>query len=236
MGKCNKTKKKAYFKPYELVFWIASLLIIALAFLIFDRKSPLSLLASLVGVSSLVFNSKGNPLGQALIIVFSVFYGIISFEARYFGEMITYIGMSLPMAVIALISWIRNPFEKGKSEVKINEISRREVILALIASLFVTVAFYFILSYLGTANLIVSTLSVTTSFTAAYFTARRSSLFALFYAFNDLVLIVLWTVEAFRDSSAICVVICFLAFLVLDLYTFVAWRRMAKRQNGACES
>ena len=232
MKKYNKTKKKAYFTRLELAIWLGFAALIIVAFLLFDRKNPLSLAASLVGISSLIFNAKGNPLGQALILVFSLLYAIISYEARYFGEMITYMCMSAPMALIALIGWIRNPYEKGKSEVRVNQISIREIGFAVFLSAVVTVIIYFVLRKLGTATLTVSTVSVATSFVAAYFTARRSALFALFYAANDLVLILLWSIAIKEGPSAVCVVICFVAFLVIDTYTFVSWNKMHKRQSN----
>ncbi len=43
------------------------------------------------------------------MIIFSLLYGIISYTFSYYGEMITYLGMTMPMAVFALISWLRNP-------------------------------------------------------------------------------------------------------------------------------
>lgn len=50
---------------------------------------------------------------------------------------------------------------------------------------------YFILRAFNTANIIPGTISVTTSFVAVYLTFRRSPYFALAYAANDVVLIVL---------------------------------------------
>lgn len=38
------------------------------------------------------------------MILFSLLYGIISFTFSYYGEMLTYVGMTMPMAVFALIS------------------------------------------------------------------------------------------------------------------------------------
>lgn len=99
----------------------------------------------------------------------------------------------------------------------------------------VTAAFYFILSALGTANIIPSTISVTTSFAAAYLTARRSPYYALFYAMNDIVLIVLWALAAAEDSGYISVVICFAVFLINDVYGFISWKRMEKNQTETAD-
>lgn len=100
----DKKMKKHYFTKAETALWCASVLLITAAFLLFDRGNYLTLAASLVGVTSLIFSAKGNPVGQALIIIFSVLYGIISFNFAYYGEMITYLGMTAPMSVFALIS------------------------------------------------------------------------------------------------------------------------------------
>ena len=158
---------------------------------------------------------------------------IISWMVAYYGEMITYVGMTAPMAVYALIVWLKNPFAGKRAEVKVNRLRAREYfIMALIAAA-VTVAFYFILEAFHTANLIPSTISVTTSFVAVYLTARRSPFYALAYAANDIVLIVLWSMAAAADPSCLSVIICFCVFLVNDLYGFVNWMRMQRRQARA---
>ena len=99
-----------------------------------------------------------------------------------------------------------------------------------IVTVAVTVGFYFILKAFDTKNIIPSTISVTTSFIAVYLTFRRSPFYALGYAANDIVLIVLWTLATMEDLSYLSVVVCFVAFLANDVYGFINWRRMEKRQ------
>ena len=225
--------KHAYFTKGELALWLGSLALIVVAFCIWDRANYLTLAASLVGVTSLIFCAKGNPAGQVLIIVFAALYGIISWESAYYGEMITYVGMTAPMAVWALIVWLRHPYAGRRAEVKVNRLRAREYLLMALLAAAVTAAFYFILRALNTANLIPSTISVTTSFVAVYLTARRSPFYALGYAANDVVLIVLWSLAAAQDLSYLSVVICFVVFFVNDLYGFFNWMRMQRRQRGA---
>lgn len=225
--------KKHYFTKAELALWICSVALIVIAFCIWDRVNFLTLAASLIGVTSLIFCAKGNPVGQVLIIVFAVLYGIISWMVAYYGEMITYVGMTAPMAVYALIVWLKHPFAGKRSEVKVNRLRAREYLFMFLLAAAVTAAFYFILEACHTANLIPSTISVTTSFVAVYLTARRSPFYALAYAANDVVLIVLWSMAAAADLSCLSVVICFCVFLVNDLYGFVNWMRMQRRQAHA---
>lgn len=221
-----------YFTTTEKILWCSSVFLIITSFLIFDRENYLTLLASLIGVTSLIFCAKGNPIGQVLMVLFSIVYGIISYSFAYYGEMITYLGMSGPMALFALIAWLKNPYKGKKSQVKVNRISKKEIVFMLIISVLVTILFYFILKYFGTANLIPSTLSIITSFIAVYLTFRRSPYFALVYAINDLVLIVLWTLATLTDINYVSVLICFIVFFINDIYGFISWLRMEKLQKN----
>lgn len=220
-----------YFTKFELLLWITSVLLITISFLTFDRTNYLTLCASLIGVTSLIFCAKGNPVGQILMIIFSLLYGVISYGFSYYGEMITYLGMTMPMAVFSLVSWIKNPYKGKKSEVEISKLKNSDKIIISFLTVVVTTVFYFILSHFNTANIIPSTISVTTSFAAACLTFRRSPYFALIYAMNDVVLIVLWVLASMSDVRYISVVVCFVAFLLNDIYCFVNWQKMKKRQK-----
>ena len=226
-------KLSAYFSKGELTLWGSSSALILISFLLFDRMNGMILAASLIGTTSLIFNAKGNPFGQALMILFSLLYGLISYTFSYFGEMITYLGMTAPMALFALISWLQNPYQGNRAEVTVNQIKPGEMYGMLALTLLVTVVFYFILDHFETANILPSTLSVSTTFAAVYLTFRRSPYFALAYAANDVVLIVLWTLAAMENISYLSVLICFVMFLVNDLYGFISWKRMEKRQMAA---
>lgn len=216
---------------FELLLWLSSMIVVTLSFLLPDEKDFLNLIASLFGVTALIFIAKGYLIGQVFVIIFAVFYGIISIYFRYYGEAITYLGMSAPGAIASFVSWMRHPHGKSR-EVEINRLTRRNVILSVPLVVAVTVAFYFILDALGTANLIPSTLSIATSCLAAYLTFLRSPYYALAYAANDVVLIVLWILAAIKDISYLPMIFCFVMFLFNDIYGFINWRRMRERQKN----
>ena len=220
-----------YFTKGELTLWLSSLALIIISFFMFSNDGYLTLTSSLIGATALIFCAKGNPFGQILMIIFCVLYGIISLSARYYGELMTYVLMSLPMAVLSLITWFKNPFEGSKNQVKVNKIKPQEYLFLFFLAALITLIFYFILKYFNTANLIPSTLSVTTSFIAAYLTARRSPYYALAYGVNDIVLIILWGLASIYDVSYISVLTCFVVFLANDLYGFAAWLKMEKTQQ-----
>ena len=219
-----------YFSVGEILLWSCSVLLIIVSFCVFDRRNYLTLASSLIGVTSLIFTAKGNPIGQILMIVFSLLYGYISFVFTYYGEMLTYLCMTMPMAIFALISWLKNPYKKNKAEVKVNRLKKGEPVFMWIATAIITLIFYFILSAFHTKNIIPSTISVTTSFLAVYLTFRRNPFYAIGYAANDIVLIVLWILATIENTSYLSVVVCFVTFFANDIYGFISWQHMAKKQ------
>ncbi len=215
------------FTKRDFILWMLSMVVVLASNIFAPEFSVLILIAALIGVTSLVLAAKGNVWAQILMIVFSILYGIISFKFRYWGEMITYMGMTLPMAVWSAIVWFRNPSEK-EGEVKIGSMNKKKWILLSISSIVVTGAFYLILKHFDTPNLLFSTLSITTSFIAASLTILMSSYFALFYAMNDLVLIVLWVLATIENPVYFPVIINFVIFFINDIYGFWSWKKREK--------
>lgn len=215
---------------FEWWLWIVSLVVVVGSFLLTPSPDYLTLTTSVIGVTALIFIAKGMLLGQVLTIIFSCFYGVVSFLYAYYGEVLTYVGMTAPMAVVALVSWARHPY-KESAEVEVARITGRQVAWLTVFTVAVTMLFYFVLRALGTANLVVSTISVTTSFVAVALTYLRSPWYALGYATNDVVLIVLWIMASIDNPSYVPMIFCFVMFLANDIYGFVNWRRMAYRQR-----
>ncbi len=218
-------------EKHEWALWLASIAVVAVSSFVAGSGGLLSAAASVVGVTALIFVAKGDAYGQVFTILFGLLYGVVSFQFRYYGEVITYIGMSAPAAFVTLISWLKHPY-KDSDEVEVSRLTPAKLAAVLFSSAAATAVFYFILRALGTANLAVSTVSVFTSFAACMLLIMRLPHYAVAYAANDVVLIVLWVLASVKDISYLPMVLCFLMFLINDLYGFYNWRRMKKRQNS----
>ena len=226
----KKVKDFLSLSPFEAGLWAVSVFVTIVSYIFSPEGGLLNFLSSLIGVTAIIFVAKGRVLGQVLSCVFSLLYGYVSLKYHYYGEVITYMGMTFPMALAAVISWLRNPYKDSK-EVEIASLSKRSAAILSVFTVLVTVAFYFILRALKTENLFVSTLSIATSFAASALTFMRSPYYALLYALNDIVLVVLWTLAAFEEPSYVIMVICFVTFLANDTYAYFNWKRMRRRQR-----
>ena len=214
---------------FDIILYSSGVICSILGFIIFKNTEYLNLINTILGLTALIFIAKGNPFGQFLTIVFSIIFSIITFSFKYYGELITYVCLTGPAALASLISWLKN-LNGEKLEVKVNELKIKEYIFLFFLSSIVTIAFYFILNALNTNNLLLSTFSVFTSFTASYLTFRRSRFYALGYVANDIVLIILWILASLSSKEYVSVVICFIFFLINDLYGFINWNKLYKNQ------
>ncbi len=223
--------EKSYFNKYDIFIFTLSTIILSTVFFAFDRVNYTIFIMSILSVAMLILIAKGNVIGEILSVLFCTYYSIVSYNNRYYGELITYLFMTMPMAILSIFSWLKNPYKKNKLQVKINKITFKEVIFMFLLTIVITWIFYFILKYFNTANLAVSTLSISTSFIAVYLTFRRSEFYALGYAFNDVILIILWALASVNDIKYLTLTSCFVVFLINDVYGFICWTKMKKQQN-----
>lgn len=235
MIRMDKIKKIFnYFTITEKFIWLGSFLLITILFFIFDSSNLLSYISSIVGITALIFMAKANPIAHILFIVFSAFYAYMSFINAYYGEVFDYIILTIPLSIISLISWFKNLNTKNNIlETKISSINIKQTVFISILSITVAIIMYFILKYFGTSNLLISTFSVTTNFFAASLSIKRSHYFALAYAFNDIVLIILWSMQLANDFSYIIMVVYFFITLLNDIYIFISWIRLRDKQKSS---
>lgn len=214
---------------FERTLWIISMVAVALSYILTGQTGVLSLASSIAGVSTLIFIAKGDVFGQYLTVIFAILYAMVSFQFRYYGEMITFLCMALPIAVASIVTWLRNPY--GEKEVKVSKVTQKTVVWIFVFTVIVTFALHFVLKVTHTNNLTISTISVATSFLAAALLMLRSPYYALAYGSNDIVLIIMWIMAAMADVKYAPMIVCFIMFLFNDMYGFYNWKRMEKRQQ-----
>ena len=214
----------------EIIIWLLSTILLSISFL-FAKSNLLYLLTSIIGISALLYLAKGEPHGQMLTILFSLLYAIVSYQYHYYGEMMTYLFMTLPSALIAMIIWYKHPHEKHKTVVRVSHLTKHKIMVLMVLTPLVTFLFYLLLNGLNTPNIYISTLSVATSFLASMLTFFRSRHYAIFYAINDLVLILLWSLATISDLSFLPMILCFIIFFIFDLYGFINWKKLSDEQK-----
>lgn len=218
-------------EKWDWMLWGISMVMVVVSNLLTGTVDMVNLAATVIGVTALIFVAKGDVWGQVLTFVFAVLYSITSWRFRYYGEILTYLGMSAPIALLSVVSWLKNPYEKGKVEVKIQRLNRKQTVLLWGLTIMVTGVFGWMLYLLDTPNLLFSTISISTSFLASALMFFRNSNYALAYGANDVVLIILWVLASIENITYLPMVACFTMFLINDLYGYFSWRKRESSQG-----
>ncbi len=219
-------------KWYEILFLAVSWIILICCFAFSPEKNWLSLASSILGVFTVITVAKGLVYAPIMCIVNLVFYVAISVTEHYWGEVLINVCLILPVSISTIVSWFKNRSKENKDIVKVNRIGGKEYGLLILGTAVITIAFYFLLRALNTNELIVSTISLVTSALAEYLLLRRCPFYALAYAGNDVVLIVLWGLSvANHGLQFLPLVICYCVYLFGDFYGFFKWCKEYRKQN-----
>lgn len=226
-------KIKNYFNDwtkFELSFLTIGILIAIVSSIIFNGTIIDTLYTSSYLVTALLM-LKGKVECYFVGFVSVFFYGIVSFQQAYYGELLITIFLTFPIMIIGIISWLRHQ-DKEDDVVIISSLSKKEIILALASQLILFWIYYFILKIFKTDLLIISSLSVVTSVLASYFEARRSEWSLFCYVANDIVIITLWLIPIISgQTELISVLVGPLLLLVNDIYGSYNWRKLKRQQK-----
>jgi nicotinamide mononucleotide transporter len=216
---------------FEKLLLFGSIVIVSVVGICF-KSDLLTVSCSIVGIITALLLAKGKNLGQVFGLLITILYSIVSFKNKYYGEVLIYSLLMLPMYVIGVFTWINHKNEKTNS-VEINSIKKKEWMIVSCIFAIVFVGIYYLLKAFNTSELIVSTISVLASLFAVYLQIRRSKYSFSFYIVNDIILMFLWGIPVVHGSYML-----FPMFLnptinlINDLYGFYNWKKTEKIQNN----
>ena len=224
---------KKYFEDwnkFEKIFLTCGLLVSIISAIIFNGTIIDTLYTSLYLITALLM-SKGKVESYFVGFVSVFFYGIISYNQNYYGELIITAFLTFPIMIIGIISWLRHQ-DKEDDTVIISSLSKKEITIAFLSQLILFWIYYFLLKAFNTDLLVISTISVVTSVLASYFEARRSELSLFCYIANDLVIITLWLIPIINGKTElISVLVGPILLLINDIYGSYNWIRLKKQQK-----
>ncbi len=223
-----------YFKDWNLfekLYLFVGIVVGILTSIIFNG-TIIDSLYTVTYLTTAILMSKGKVESYFIGIISVFFYGIVSYNQGYYGELLITIFLTFPMMIIGIISWLKHQ-DKDEDVVIISSLSKKEIVFAFSSQLILFWVYYFLLKAFNTDLLMISSLSIATSVLATYFEARRSELSLFCYVANDLILITLWMIPIINgDTSLISVLIGPMLLLVNDIYGSYNWKRLKDIQKG----
>ena len=139
-------KIKNYFKDWNLfekLFLTFGLIASIASSIIFKGTVIDTLYTSLYLITALLM-SKGKVECYFVGFVSVFFYGIVSYNQGYYGELLITVFLTFPIMIIGIVAWLRHQ-DKEKDTVIISSLSKKEIFLAFFLQLFLFWGYYLIL-------------------------------------------------------------------------------------------
>ena len=223
-----------YFKDwtlFEKIMLSLSLIIIVIIGIIF-KSNLFTLFTALTAVTTTMLLAKGKKEAYIFYLICIILYIYVSFDNHYYGEVILYLFLILPMCISSLITWIRHP-NKETNTVEVNSVSQKEKMIVYLSILPLSIGLYFLLKVFNTSELIVSTFTFMCSLLANYFQIRRNKMSFYFFVIEDVSLLLLWLIPIVKgDLSLLPLTINSTFNLISDSYGVYNWKRLEKIQGG----
>jgi len=216
----------------EISILCLGLISVVLAFVFGNERSVLAFITSIFSIVSTIFIAKGFVYAPAIDMIPSILYCFICFQEKFYGEIIVYLGVIVPMGIATIIKWFANRDDKYKEFVKINKMSKKEYIIVVIVSIISLFCVYGLLYVLNTSQIIFNTFTLVLVAIAGYLTFRRSPYYSIAYILYDLVCLVMWilTISTMGSTYLPTIISCFI-MLLGDIYGLYWWRVCEKKQN-----
>lgn len=224
-----------YFNYREWILLLLSYMAIVASFCvapIFQAdRSIFSVLTSMIGILGVILISKGDVVSHYVYIVFSIFYSLMSIATHYYGEAIIYLCVMIPLHISSIVSWKKNLSDTPR-EVVVQQTNWKKSALIAISFALLSIPFYFLLQHLSTDNVVISTLSLTTSCFAGYLMFKRSRFFSAVFAADDIFLLLLWGIKIYMgEYQFIPTLINVVVLTINDTYSFWSWSKRYLKQK-----
>lgn len=227
------SKIKNYFNDWNLfekLFLCIGFLVGIISSIIF-HGTVIDSLYTITYLITAILMSKGKVECYFIGLISVFFYGIVSYNQGYYGELLITIFLTFPIMIIGIISWLRHQ-DKEDDVVIISFLSKKEIVLAFSSQLIFFWIYFFILKLFNTDLLFISSLSVLTSVLASYFEARRSELSLFCYIANDLIIITLWVIPILSgQTELISVIVGPILLLINNIYGSYNWKKLKEKQK-----
>lgn len=204
--------------------WLAAATAVILGLSLYWKDSPISLWAALTGVWCVILTGKGKRSSFLFGTVNVVFYAMISFQARYYGEVMLNILYYLPMNFVGWFAWKKHMNEETGEVVKRRLPRKRRVwVYGLTAA--AILLYGLVLKALGGNLPYVDSMSTVVSVTAQILSVKRLTEQWVLWIVVDVVTVIMWGVNFAQGGETVATLAMWSVYLINAIIMYIRWNR-----------
>lgn len=225
MGKMKAFVKTelAGWKPLE-VAWLAIATVVILGVSIYWKDTAVGIVAALTGVWCVVLTGKGKVSNFLFGIVNVVLYAYISFQAKFYGEVMLNTLYYLPCSVIGLFVWGKH-VDQESGEVEKKSLGLKESLLVYPLTAAGVIAYGFVLKAMGGSLPFVDSMSTVLSVVAQILCLKRLAEQWVMWIIIDAVTVGMWAYNYANGGESIATMMMWAVYLLNAVFMYVKWRK-----------
>lgn len=209
------------------VGWLAAACTTILALSVYWQDSAMGIVSALAGVACVVCTGKGKLSAYLFGMLNTLLYAIISYRARFYGEVMLNALYYFPMQFYGIYVWSRHMNEKTHEVEKKEMQPRRKILLGVIVA-GATAIYGYILQILGGTLPYVDALSTVVSVAAMIVSIKMYAEQWILWIVVDVVTVIMWVFAFMQGSDSIATLLMWVVYLVNAFLMYVKWVKEAR--------
>lgn len=213
-------------------FWEAAWLLIACAVImalsIYWKDTVMGIISAVTGVACVVCTGKGKLSAYIFGTVNVVLYAIISYQAKYYGEVMLNALYYFPMEFYGFYVWNKH-MNSDTHEVEKKQMNTKGRIIMAAAVVFGTIGYGYFLRRLGGALPFVDALSTVVSVVAMIVSVKMYMEQWILWIVVDVVTVAMWGIAFANGNDSIATLLMWIVYLGNAVIMYIKWAKEAKQ-------
>lgn len=216
-------------KPWEVI-WLVISCVVIMGLSIYWKDSPVGIISATTGVACVVCTGKGKLSAYVFGAVNALLYAIISFQAKYYGEVMLNVLYYFPMQFYGFYVWKKN-MNQETHEVKKRRMSKKGFGLLLVIITVATILYGTFLKYIGGSLSYVDALSTVISVVAMVISIKMYLEQWILWLIVDGVTVVMWAVAFRNGSDSIATLLMWIVYLGTAVVMYLKWSKEVRENE-----
>ena len=220
-------------KPFDVIWFLAATAVI-LGLSIYWKDTWISLIAAVTGTWCVILTGKGKRSSFIFGLINVIFYAVVAFDAKYYGEVMLNLFYYFPMNFVGWFVWKKHMDEQKGEVIKVRLPLKKSMIVygVTAAAIFI---YGYILERLGGNLPYVDSMSTVISVVAQVLSIKRLMEQWVLWIVVDVVTVIMWAVHFAQGGETVATLAMWAVYLINAVIMFIRWYREAKDSDASKE-
>lgn len=212
----------------KLWLFLATVVIVGLA--IYWKDSWISFIAAITGVWCVVLTGKGKRSSFIFGTINVIFYAILSFKAKYYGEVMLNMLYYLPTNFIGWFVWAKYMNQQSGEVIK-RKLGFKNSCLVYVITLIAIAGYGLILKKMGGNLPYMDSMTTVVSIVAQILLIKRLMEQWILWIAVDIVTVIMWAVHFAQGGETIATLAMWSVYLINACIMFWRWNKEVKKNE-----